>query len=112
MRTFFESPLLNTARTWNGATIRLTVERWLHIAQRHPELNGMRLRLLETLMEPDLVQRGDASELLAVRHYAQTPLGSKYLVLVYSETSPEVGFVVTAYLTRRLSARRFVIWKR
>jgi len=84
----------------------------MHIAHRHPELNGMRLRLIETLTEPDLVQQGDAGELLAVRHYMQTPLGSKHLVVVYRETSPEFGFVLTAYLARRLSARRLVLWKR
>jgi hypothetical protein len=98
-------------RSRNGVPVRLTEERWQHIVSRHPEMDGQRERVLETVAEPDMIQQGDFGELLAVRFCPGTPLTSKFLVVAYREVSPEDGFVVTAYLTSRSSARRVVIWK-
>ena len=92
--------------------IRLTTERWEHIAARHPEMVSQRDRVLETVADPDLLLAGDLSEILAVRWYAQTPLTSKFLVVAYRETDPSDGFVLTAYLTSRPSQRRTTLWKR
>lgn len=69
-------------------------------------------RVLETVAEPDLIQEGDYGELLAVRFYEETPLTRKHLVVAYRETDTEDGFVVTAYLTRRPSTQRTLLWKR
>ena len=96
----------------NGVPIRLTEERWQHIVYRHRVMDGLHMRVLETVAEPDMIQQGDLGELLAVRFYPETPVSSKFLVAVYREVSPEGGFVLTAYLTSRLSARGPVIWKR
>ena len=82
----------------------------MHISQRHPEMADHYQLILETISAPDLVQQGDAGELLAARWYDQTVLGSKNLVVAYRETDPDDGFVVTAYLTNRLSARRTTLW--
>lgn len=49
---------------------------------------------------------------MAIRRYTDTPLGEKFLVVVYREVSTEDGFIVTAYLTRRPSSRRETLWKR
>lgn len=68
--------------------------------------------ILDTLSEPDMIQEGDFGELLGIRFYQQTPLTSKYLIVVYREVHSEDGFVLTAYLARRHSANRKVIWKR
>jgi len=95
----------------NGAPVRLTEERWQHIVRRHPEMDNQRERVLETLAEPDMIQQGDFGELLAVRFYPETPLTRKFLVVAYREVSPEDGFILTAYLTSRPSARRAMIWK-
>lgn len=78
---------------------------------RHPEMEGLREKTLETLAEPDMIQKGDFGELLAVRSYAETPFG-KSLVVAYRESSVDDGFVLTAYLTRRPSSRRETEWKR
>ncbi len=51
-------------------------------------------------------------ELLAVRFYGDTPLTSKYLVVVYREISSENGFILTAYFCSQFSKRRTVLWKR
>lgn len=100
------------ARSRNGVPVRLTEERWRHIVARHPEMEGERERVLETLAEPDMVQKGDFGELLAIRLYPETTLGEKYVVAVYREVSVEDGFVMTAYLTRRPSSRRETLWSR
>ncbi len=99
-------------RSQNGVPVRLTEERWQHIVRRHPEMSEQRKRILETLSKPDMIQKGDFGELLAIRFYLETPLTSKYLVVVYREVSSEDGFVLTAYLTNRPSARRVTMWKR
>jgi hypothetical protein len=99
-------------RSRNGVPIRLTQERWQHIVHRHPEMDDQRERVLETVAEPDMIQQGDFGELLAIRFWHGTPLTSKFLVAAYREVSPDDGFIITAYLTNRPSARRAVIWKR
>jgi hypothetical protein len=96
----------------NGVPVRLTTERWQHIVRRHPDMDSQREQVLETLAEPDMIQQGDFGELLAVRFYPETPLTEKFLVVAYREISRDNGFILTAYLTRRPSARRIVIWKR
>ena len=96
----------------NRVPIRLTAERWEHIATFHPEMAGQRDAVLETVAEPEIIQLGDYGELLAARFYARTPLGDKHLVVAYREMSPEDGFILTAYYTRRLSTQREILWKR
>jgi hypothetical protein len=75
-------------------------------------MEGERERVLETVTEPDRIQRGDFGELLAVRHYDTTSLGDKYVVAVYREVGKEDGFILTAYLARRPSSRRELVWRR
>jgi hypothetical protein len=100
------------ARSINGVPVRLTDERWEHILTQHPEMDGQRERILEAIADPDLIQKGDYRALLSLRHYPRTPLGAKYLTVAYREASADDGFVLTAYLTRRPSARRESVWKR
>ena len=99
-------------RSRSGVPTRLTEERWQHITHRHPEMTDQRYQVLETLAEPDMLQQGDFGELIAVRFYPETPLTGRFLVVVYREVSLEDGFVLTANLASRLSARRVTIWKR
>lgn len=98
-------------RSRNGISVRLTTERWEHIVGRHPEMSTMRDQVLETITNPDLIQAGDFGELLAVRLYNKTPLTRKHLIVAYREIAPDDGFILTAYLARRPSSRREVIWK-
>ena len=100
------------ARSPNGIPVRPIEERSRPIASGHPELADQRERLLGTVADPDLVPDGDDGELLAVRLYEHTPLTRKHLVVAYRETGPTDGFVLTAYFTRRPSARRLTIWTR
>ena len=98
-------------RSRGGVPVRLTNERWRHIMHRHPEMESQRERVLETLTEPDMIQKGDFDERLAIRFYPETPLTSKFLVVAYREVSNDDGFILTAYLTSRPSSRRVILWK-
>lgn len=92
----------------NGVPIRLPDERWSHIEHEHDELVGLRNDILLSVGKPDRILAGGEGELLAVR---QTEQG-KWLVVVYKELSALDGFVITAYLTRRIKQleRRTVLW--
>jgi hypothetical protein len=87
--------------------IRLTDERWVHITEEHCELAGLRLEVLETVANPEVILAGGAGELLAVRKFN---LG-KHLVVVYREFVTD-GFIITAFLTKKTSflERRKQLW--
>ncbi len=55
----------------NNIPLRLSKERWNHIVLRHPEIDGQKERMLETVTDPDLIQQGDFGELIAIRFYGQ-----------------------------------------
>ena len=78
----------------------------------HPELDGQREAVLETVAEPECILQGDYGEILAARFYRGTLLGDKYLVVAYREVNDTDGFILTAYYTRRLSTQRETLWKR
>jgi hypothetical protein len=92
----------------NGVPIRLTDERWQHIIQEHTELTGLRDEVLKTVTDAERVLSGTGGELLAVRMIES----GKALVVVYRESGDADGFVITAFLTRRLTSldRRAQIW--
>ena len=92
--------------------VRLSQERWEHIIKRHPEMKYQKERVLETIENPDLVQKGDFGGRLAIKFYEDTPLTSKFLVVIYKEVSKLDGFIITAYYTNKPSGRRKALWKR
>jgi hypothetical protein len=87
--------------------IRLTDERWAHIAEEHCEMAGLRHEVLEAVAGPERIVAGGAGELLAVR----ASEAGKWLVVVYKELRDD-GFVITASLTRRVASleRRKQLW--
>lgn len=100
-------------RSKRGVPVRLTDERWHHITERHPEMKDLKETVVDTITRPDTIQQGDAGELLAITHQSRTPFGEKYVVVSYRELAGEDdGFVITAYLTRRPSRTRSVLWRR
>ncbi len=99
-------------RSRNDVPVRLAEGRWRHIVGQHPETDDQRGKVLETLVDPDMIQEGDFGELLAIRPYAETPLGEKYVIVAYREISAEDGFILTTYLARRPSSRRETLWER
>ena len=91
--------MIDTATSKNGVAIRLTEERWDHITDEHGEMAGLHLEVLEAISDPIRVVAGGEGELLAVR---ELELG-KYVVVVYRELGDD-GFVITAFLTRRIKS--------
>ncbi len=91
----------------NGVGIRLTDERWAHVTEEHCELAGLRSDVLETVLRPERILRGGDDELIAVRELEQ----GKHLVVVYREEADD-GFIITAFLTRRVRslAKRRQVW--
>jgi hypothetical protein len=91
----------------NDIPIRLNDKRWAHITEEHCELAGLREEVLETISTPEKIYEGSQGELLAIRKIN----GGKYLVVVYRELDRD-GFIITAFLTRRMSSlvRRKQIW--
>lgn len=81
----------------NGISIRLTDERWAHIAEEHCELAALRSMVVETVSHPQSILLGGEGELLAIREVDN----GKSLVVVYREHAND-GFIITAFLTRRL----------
>lgn len=97
----------NAVVSKNSVLIRLTDERWAHITEEHAELAGLRLEVLENVAQPTRILAGGASELLAIRELES----GKWLVVVYRELEND-GFVITAFLTRRIRSldRRKQVW--
>ena len=94
-----------------GVPIRLTKERMAHIVRNHPEMTNKESEILEAINTPELVQKGDAGSLLAVKKFHKTPVAeNKHLVAAYKESSSEDGFVLTAYYSSDLKGR-MIIWK-
>jgi hypothetical protein len=91
----------------SGVVIRLTDERWAHITEEHCELAGFRSTVVETVSHPDRILVGSDGELLAVREID----AGKHLVVVYREQNND-GFVITAFLTRRIRSleKRRQLW--
>ena len=99
--------MTGTARSIRGVPIRLTDERWAHITEQHCELAGLRDEVLAAVARPERVLAGGAGELLAVREVEP----GKSVVVAYREDGAD-GFVITAFVTRRLEslARRVQLW--
>lgn len=100
---------MNMIKSKNDVPIRLTEERWFHITEEHSEMAGYYFEVLETIEGPEAIYEGKTGELLAVREVEN----GKNIVVVYKELSKEDGFVITAFLTRRIRQfeRRRKIWK-
>jgi len=100
------------ATTINHVEVRLLPIILERILRKHRELRGMESLILETTSAPDMILQGHGKELLALKHYDQTPLGSKDVVVVYRE---DKQLIITAFLTSdhsKLLRKRRAIWQR
>lgn len=99
---------METVQSKNGVPIRLPDERWIHITEEHSELAGYYFEVFETVNEPQAVYEGKLGELIAVK---ELEIG-KFMVVVYKEVSKEDGFIITAFLTKRIKQieRRNKLW--
>lgn len=103
---------LRTSRAVTGISIRLYKQTLQRIIRKHNELGDCEDMIIETIEDPDFIVEGHKRELLAVRHYDVTPVGSKDMVVVYRE---DKGLVITAFLTskaHKIIEKRRVIWQK
>lgn len=91
-----------------GQDLRLTDERLEHI-ERRPEMVGQLESIKETVAEPDEVRVSDQDDTVRLfyRHYPETPVSEKYLLVVAKVTIPD-PFVITAFFPDRLRSGRTV----
>lgn len=99
----------NTISSKNGIVIRLTHERWKHIALMYPAFTDRKKQVLKTVKDPSYILAGKAGELLAV----SGPSKRVYLVVVYKETG-EDGFIITAFETTDTTwlFKKEIIWSK
>ena len=99
---------MHVVRSKNNVPVRLSEERWFHIVEEHSEMAGYYFEVLEAVEQPEAIYAGKAGEDIAVKQIEK----GKYIVVVYKELGKEDGFVITAFLTRRMEqlARRRKIW--
>ena len=100
------------ATTINHVEVRLLPIILERILRKHRELRGMESLIFETTSAPDMILQGHGKELLALKHYDQTPLGSKDVVVVYRE---DKQLIITAFLTSdhsKLLRKRRTLWQR
>ncbi len=80
----------------NGVKVRLTYKAWMHIVTVHNELLVYRDHVLYTVENPDDLFTGSKGEYIALTTLER----GKHLVVVYGETGPTDGFVITAFIER------------
>ncbi len=96
---------METAYSVNNVPIRLTEERWEHIARNRPYMESYHDEMLKAIESPNWVLRGYAGSLIAVVSVAK----QKYIHVVYKEIHQNDGFVITAFIARKYN-RRMIIW--
>ncbi len=102
----------------NNVNVRLTEERWFHIAEYHRELMNFQLEILLTIAEPDRVYRsptGMEPNFAAIKVFDRlADFGlAKNLTVHYKEQPGSSGFILTAFVIsdKRLT-KRFRLWQR
>lgn len=97
---------MEIANSVNGIPIRLTDERWQHIVGSRPYMQSYYDEILDTIENPIWILRGHGGTLVAVQSIKR----SSYLHVIYREISRNDGFVITAFLTRKVN-RSAIIWQ-
>ena len=89
----------------NGVSIRLTQERWAHIVSNKPYMETYYERVLDTVERPTWILDGYAGASVAVLTLAK----QEYLHVVYREVSRMDGFIITAFIARKVN-KRAIVW--
>lgn len=99
-----------------GSDVELTDEREYHITLRHPDLlPEYRQCIIDTLALPDEIRRSPrfSNARLFSRWFEELRRGKHVVVVVVSNSIPLARhWIVTAYITRRLSRKGEIEWKR
>ena len=98
---------MDIAYSVNGIPIRLTDERWGHIVHNKPYMQSYYEKILDTIENPTWVLRGHGGALVAVQSLKRP----NSLNVVYREVSRDDGFVITAFLSRKVN-RSAIVWQK
>jgi len=82
------------------------------IVHKHGELAGCEHTILEAVEKPDCIIKGHKREVLALKHYDETPVGPKEVIVAYRE---DKALIITAFLTsktHKLLTRRVILWQK
>jgi len=86
----------------DGREIRLTHTQWKHIAFRHPEMGSKPHEIKEALRNPTTMRKHSEH---ITKFYKSLKEEKKYIMVAVKILDHE-GFVVTAYLTRKIQRER------
>jgi len=83
----------------------------MHISTGHPEIADYYYDILETIENPIKIVEGGSGEMISIGADNNNP--GKFVIVVYKESDQSDGFVITAYLTNKLSGfeKRRLIWE-
>jgi hypothetical protein len=96
---------VDIAYSVNGVPIRLTEERWEHIVSNKPYMESYYEEVLNAVERPTWILQGYAGALVAVLTLGR----QKYLHVIYRELSRHDGFIITAFISRKVN-RSAIIW--
>jgi hypothetical protein len=94
--------MLQTVTDQLGHEIYLTDERWNHICEEHPEMQGYESQVLETIQRGGRFQDSVRRDVfLYYRDFEDLPAGNSTIVAVarfgFTAGGAENNFIVTAY---------------
>jgi hypothetical protein len=113
-----EPGVIATLPSINNVKIRLTSERWLHIAEYHRELANFQLEILLAIAQPDKLYHSPAGtepNFAAVKVFDRlADYGlARNLTVHYKEPVGCTGFILTAFvISDRKLSKRFRTWQR
>lgn len=86
-----------------GQKIHTTKTYWNYISERkHPEVKGGRRKVIATIERPDIIKRSlKDPEIFAYYQKIKEKIKDKYFCIAAKHENGE-GFVVTAYVTRKI----------
>lgn len=67
--------------------------------------------ILKTIAEPEVIYAGSRGDLIAVS--PQVEGTNKHIVVAYKEIDGDDGFIITAYISNKLSSlqKKEIVWK-
>src|SRR5437879_3599099 len=99
--------VLEIVYSLNNVPIRLTEERWEHIAEAHPYMTRYYEEMLDALDDPEYILHGHRGSLIAVLALGR----KKVLQVMYRELNRDDGFIISAYIKTSFDKKK-AIWSR
>ncbi len=105
--------VVDIAISKNRIPIRVTYKQWVRIVESHDYMSGNIDLVLESIENPDYIVRGWTDELISMKHYEETCISQKYVIVIYKEDGKD-GFVISAFMTSKEDKilKRGIIWRK